>query len=191
MRLFIGLSLPAGVRESALHAAQLLRDSIPGRYVPAENYHITLAFLGDVPQERLAQAQDVLARCAAGFPAPRIELGGADFFGREQNAILILRAAGSPPLTPLHQALTDALARADLPFSPGPFSPHITLARHAAVAQTAISSASAYVRSLAQDRRAFTAQHAHLYLSARDSGNVLRYTPLFTAPFCETNLSHL
>lgn len=173
MRLFFGLSLPDEARAVTRACADLAAASIPGRYALAENHHVTLAFLGDVPRERLMDARDVLAHCAAAFPAPTLTLGGFSHFGRAQNGILILRVQSSPPLAPLHDALVRALHEAGLPADPGPFSPHITLARHAVITD-ALPACPACTFACAQ---------AHVFLSARDEANILRYTPLETVPF--------
>ena len=174
MRLFFGLTLPAPVRAATAAYARDAQAVIPGRYTDAANQHITLAFLGEVPPERLPEAEAVLARAAAGFPAPQLTLGEPGYFGRAQNAILILRVHSTPALEPLHAALTAALQRAGLPFDPGPFSPHITLARHAALPERLPPPPGAL---------SFTAQAAHVFLSARDGTGALAYTPLFAAPF--------
>ena len=129
MRLFFGLSLPDEIRAEAARCALDAQQTIPGRYSPMENYHITLAFIGDVPQERLPDAQAVLSKTIARFPAPRITLDKPGHFGRAQNGILILHAKAKPALAPLHDALVKNLNAAALPADPGPFSPHITLAR--------------------------------------------------------------
>jgi len=174
MRLFYGLSLPDGVRALTAQRARDAESVIPGRYAPPENHHLTLAFIGEVPEDRLPQAREILARCAARFPAPRISIGGYSHFGRAQNGILILTAHSEPDLAPLNRALKAALKEAGLPFDPGPFSPHVTLARHADVS-AGYPPAPAPV--------CFTAACAHLYLSARDPENVLRYTPVHTEIF--------
>lgn len=174
MRLFFGLSLPDEVRRVTDSAAQSAAAHIPGRYAPASNHHITLAFIGEVEEARLDDARNVLAQCAARFAAPRVALGGYSHFGRAQNGILILSAKSDPPLEPIHIALKEALAAAGLPFDPGPFSPHVTLARHADVS-------AGYPP--APSPCAFTAHDAHLFLSARDENNVLRYTPIASFPF--------
>ena len=172
MRLFFGLSLPDEIRRAAQERALLLCESTPGRYVPPENYHITLAFLGDVPEERLRDAHDVLARCIRDVPSPRIALGDTGYFGRAQNAILIIRAHAQPALDSLHERLVRELQSAGLPADPGPFSPHITLARHACIGALP-----------AGETPSFVARQAHVFLSARDELSVLRYTPLLSAPF--------
>mgnify|MGYP002287003791 FL=1 len=48
MRLFYGLSLPDDIRAEAAFAARQAEARMPGRYGVPSNYHITLAFLGEV-----------------------------------------------------------------------------------------------------------------------------------------------
>lgn len=176
MRLFFGLSLPEDIRMITAQCAREAQQSIPGRYALSENHHITLAFLGNVAQERLADARDVLSRCTADFPAPRLSLDGFSHFGREQNGILILRVKSEPALDALHECLVTALDAAQLPADHGPFSPHVTLARHAQMAGSFPPCPPA----------CFTAEKAHVFLSARDQQNVLRYTPLDTVSFANS-----
>ena len=96
MRLFFGLSLPGSIRAVTRACAESAALSIPGRYPPAENHHVTLAFLGEVPPERLPAARDVLARCAAALPAPTLPLPG---FGRCTTGLSArLRKRLSPPI---------------------------------------------------------------------------------------------
>lgn len=176
MRLFYGLSLPEIIRAEAARAAHVAEAMMPGRYGDPANYHITLAFLGKVAPERLGDAQAILAAHARQTPAPTITLGQADYFGRAENAILILRAQSAPPLDALHGALIAALQADGLPADPGPFVPHITLARHAQTAPEALKAA-------APRPLCFVPKAAHVFLSARDESGALRYTPLFEADF--------
>lgn len=173
MRLFFGLSLPQDVRAVTAACAREAQRIIPGRYALSENHHITLAFLGDVPEARIEEARDVLARCTANFPPPHLTLDGFSHFGKKENGILILRICSEPQLELLHERLVCALHKANLPADPGPFSAHITLARHADVTD-----------GMPQcPRVSFDAAQAHVFLSARDHENILRYTPLYTVFF--------
>ena len=174
MRLFFGLPLPPEVRAVTCRCAQEAQRVIPGRYVLCENHHITLAFLGDVPPERLKDAQRVLQGCTS-FPAPRLTLCGFAHFGRAENGILILKVKSEPALEGLHEALVSALEEEGLPADRGPFSPHITLARHACVGERVPDCPAV----------SFAAKQAHVFLSARDGENILRYTPLCSVPFME------
>ena len=178
MRLFFGLPLPPSARQAVFARAQEAQCLLSGRYSLPENYHLTLAFLGEVADERVPDAQAVLRECTASFPAPTVTLGAVDHFGRADRAILILRAQSDPSLEPLHEKLVIALKNANLPCDLGPFSPHVTLARRADATRLP-SLAPACFSPCA----AFRAPHACLYLSARDEADVLRYTPLFRANF--------
>lgn len=173
MRLFFGLSLPDDVRAITAECALRTSAAIPGRYTSADNHHITLAFLGDVAHERLKDACCVLSQCLQAFPAPTITLDALSYFGRAQNGILIIRAQSAPSLDGLHMQLVHALHACGLPADPGPFSPHVTLARHALIPQQLPSF----------EPVSFTARQAHVFLSARDERNILRYTPLYSVPF--------
>ena len=173
MRLFFGLSLPEHVRAVTEKCAEEAQKRIPGRYARSENHHITLAFLGEVEKERLGDVRAVLETCIADFPAPLLTLDGFSHFGKADNGILILRVKSEPALEGLHDVLVSALKEEGLPVDPGPFLPHITLARHACVGRD-IPTCPAL---------SFAAEYAHVYLSARDEQNVLRYTPIYTTAF--------
>ena len=160
MRLFFGFDLPSPVRRETARLALEAARRIPGRYAAADNHHITLAFVGETPPERLDEVQAVLLACLRGVPAPLLTLGPCGFFGRERRAILILRVLSDPGLDPLHGALCAALAGRGLPFDPGSFSPHVTLARNASVTPDALCALRAAPLS-------FRPADACLFLSAR------------------------
>ena len=179
MRLFIGIPLPDGVRRAVAALAAQAGALIPGRYVLEENYPITLAFLGDAPPGDVPRIGEVLARTIARTDAPLLSPARPDVFGRMENGILVLRMSSAPDLAPLHGALCAALRAQGLPVSDGPFSPHVTLARHAAAGERALCALAPAANSVPS----FRAGQAQLYLSARDAHGVLRYTPQLCAPF--------
>lgn len=176
MRLFYGLSLPDFVSRETARIARQSESLIAGRYSAVSNHHITLAFLGEVPPERLSDAEYILQKHAAAFPTPTLTLEIADYFGKPDNAILILRVKSLPALDALHDALIADCAQSGLSVDPGPFSPHITLARHAKTSPQTLA-------ALTPAPLSFSPECAHVYVSARDEQDILRYTPLFSAPF--------
>lgn len=176
MRLFIGLPLSCEAEENTAALADAAQRVLPGRYVLRSNYHMTLAFLGDTPPERLGDVRLSLDAFAGQFPAPRLTLGGLSHFGREENAILIRTVRSLDNLDAMHECLLSLLRQRGLPFTDGPFTPHVTLARHADL--TGAPEFSSPVPDIS-----FTAPQAALYLSARDDQNILRYTPLHRATF--------
>lgn len=87
MRLFVALDLPAEVADHADRALAPVRDRHGElRWVPPQRWHLTLAFYGDVPDERVAA---VAARVERGVRGPRGRRGQA---GRRP---LELRLGGS------------------------------------------------------------------------------------------------
>lgn len=178
MRLFFGFDLPEAVRRETANLALTAAAHIPGRYADPENHHITLAFVGEVPPERLPDAQAVLCQGLRGMAAPRLTLGPCGYFGHEQRAILIIRVDSEPDLSGLHDSLCEALLKRALPCDPGPFSPHITLARRATLTPDTLS-------ALRVPALSFRPADACLFLSARDAHNVLRYTPIARIPFAK------
>ena len=70
-RLFTGLEIPSDVRQSLA----MLRGGLPGaRWIDAENYHVTLRFIGDVDDVIAHEVASLLgpASCGTfGRAAPR------------------------------------------------------------------------------------------------------------------------
>ncbi|BDG04063.1 RNA 2',3'-cyclic phosphodiesterase [Anaeromyxobacter oryzae] len=84
-RLFVALEPPDGVRRRmATLAADLRRaagraaDDV--RWVPAENVHLTLQFLGAVPEERVADVVSAVTAAAAAARPLSLEVKGAGGF---------------------------------------------------------------------------------------------------------------
>lgn len=65
MRLFAGIELPPDARAVFANVQERLRDAgLDARYDPPENLHLTLAFLGNVEDERLGEISQALAGAA-------------------------------------------------------------------------------------------------------------------------------
>ena len=84
MRLFVGLELPWELRQ---RMAMLAGAGIPGaRWVPTENYHVTLRFIGETPRYLAEEIDHALAALKA--PSFALTLGGIGTFakgGRSQT----------------------------------------------------------------------------------------------------------
>ena len=123
-RLFVGL-MPARDEQRAL-ATAVARIAHGGRAVPAGNLHLTLAFLGAVPVERVAALEDALGSVAAEAFELRLERVG--HFPRPR--VLWCAATAAPgPLYALQGAVLQALAAAGMGLEVQPFTPHVTVAR--------------------------------------------------------------
>jgi len=135
MRLFVAAYPPEQAvadLEKVLGTLAIGRPPAPGRslrLVPAERLHLTLAFLGDVPDQRLGAVQEALAVAAVG-PAPEVSLAGGGRFGRGRFTTVWIGVRGDTDrLTELAGTVRTGLRRARLPYDRKPMKPHVTLAR--------------------------------------------------------------
>ncbi len=131
-RLFVALPIPARVRDTLDSFVTPRRDADPAlRFVPAENWHLTLAFLGDVPEDRhdrlIAGLQDVATHSRE--LAVTLEGGGAFPHPGAARVIWLGAAHGEPGLAALARRVRQACARAAVPHEGGQFTAHLTLAR--------------------------------------------------------------
>jgi len=126
-RLFLGVPLTPEARATL---RTRLPDSLPGSPVPAENWHVTLRFLGSTPQER----RDSLIAELRSASLPRsfaVEFSGIGAFPAARRAKLLWVGVsrGGTELGALAR-LADAVAlRAGFEPQPRPFHPHLTIAR--------------------------------------------------------------
>lgn len=123
-RLFAALEVP---RDAAL-SLSLLRGGLSGaRWIDAENYHITLRFIGDVDRHMAGEIADALERVrrATFF----VSLSGVGAFGGKKPHSVYAAVLQSPALTLLQSELERICQRLGLEAEPRKFTPHVTLAR--------------------------------------------------------------
>jgi 2'-5' RNA ligase len=101
------------------------------RLAPHEQWHVTLAFLGEVPDGKADKAADAVRRVAGGdTTAPAVRIAGGGRFGRGRFTIMWAAMGGDVAgLTALASTVRRELRSARLPFDRKPFRPHLTLAR--------------------------------------------------------------
>lgn len=103
--------------------SRLPRPDEPGvRWVPPEEWHVTLRFLGRVEHAEVAAALDDAG--LGGVPAPTVELGPA--VSRWGRSVLCVPASG---LDRLAGVVRRATAGVGEPADPRPFAGHLTLGR--------------------------------------------------------------
>lgn len=123
-RLFTGIEIPSVARE----ALSLLRGGLPGaRWIDAENYHLTLRFVGDIDGRTANEIATILSRVQRRQFVLRV--AGLDFFGSRKPHALIVRIEPSKDLTELQTEHERLMQRLGLPPEARKFTPHITLAR--------------------------------------------------------------
>lgn len=133
MRSFIALDIPPVLEEDVAALARQLKASIKGKLTPRENYHLTIAFLGDASERDLAEAMTVLDEAASRFDPVELSPDGLGKFGRANDATLWLGFMQDPALMELAAFVHAGLDDASVSFDAKPFVPHLTIARRAAL----------------------------------------------------------
>ena len=125
IRLFCALALPDGLCDRLI----ALGGGLPGaRWVPEENMHLTLRFIGEVPEPSF----DDIAVALSGINVPAFDLTvmGVGHFERAQRPTMLWAGVqANAPLMQLHDRIDSALRRVGLKAEDHKFHPHITLAR--------------------------------------------------------------
>ena len=125
MRLFIAIELPDDLKR----LLGRLRSDIPGaRWVPTEQIHLTMAFLGEVEESTQERLKGELARIYV--PAFQLRFTGIGCFPNPRRPRVVW--IGLEPealLTELAARVREAVLTCGIPQEERPFSPHITLAR--------------------------------------------------------------
>jgi 2'-5' RNA ligase len=118
-------------REACARVAERLRaKGWPGRWVAPENYHLTVAFLGGVDEERVPEMIDALRDAAAHvtvFDVP-LDFVGAFPNARKPRVVWVGPARAVPAFGALCGAVRAPLAALGFTFEPHADA-HVTLAR--------------------------------------------------------------
>jgi 2'-5' RNA ligase len=125
VRLFFA-AFPDGETQRLIAAAAaelVLEDG--ARLVPCENYHMTLAFVGEV-----SNAQAASLRTIVPLEVPAFTLRFDTYEHWLKSDVVVLAASEWPPaLHDLQRKLRGELAHHDLASDPRPLHPHVTIAR--------------------------------------------------------------
>lgn len=122
MRLFIAIRLSDEMKKALVACMHdLKKQGVEGNYVPAQNLHMTLAFLGEYDDP--AKVKDVIRKVP--LPEFRLSLSEKGNFGN----ILWAGVKGNQKLKTYVKDLRAALAEEGIPFDKEKFVPHITLIR--------------------------------------------------------------
>lgn len=172
MRAFIAVELPPAFRDEVASVARQLSAAVEARFLPRENYHVTLAFLGEIDEGELRRAISALERAAADAPALAFIPDGIGKFGRASNATLWMGLAKTPELMEFAHNLREALRDEGVDFDDSnDFLPHITLARRANIAHAELPQLLFPQES--------TATRVTLFKSTLERSGAI-YKPLFT-----------
>lgn len=174
MRLFYAITLPEPAKEALAGFSACLRDlAEKGRFTDRDNFHLTLAFLGEVSPDRLEQACEAMRPVSC--EAFLLSFSGIGHFTRGTRQIWWVGVDPSESLSRMQARLADAVRHAGFALPDQPYRPHLTLGRDI------LPKPGADPRSLAGVLPALSMRVDAISLmeSARVNGR-LAYTPLRT-----------
>jgi 2'-5' RNA ligase len=130
--LFFALWPDEALRKALTDATRNALRACGGRPVPSDSLHITLAFLGSVPERRIPELTQIASPLAAAFSPSEVPLRLTfDHLEQWKKPQIICALAREEPAgaIALSESLKNELARGG--FSPDlkPFRAHVTLAR--------------------------------------------------------------
>jgi 2'-5' RNA ligase len=180
MRLFTGIDLPPEVISNLENLLDRLKPTAQINWSPPRNLHVTTKFIGEWPEERLAELKGVLGALPARAPIS-IAIEKLGFFPNPHSPRLFWAGIqAGDELASLARDTEEALATLGIAKEQRAYSPHLTLARIKTPGkQPALLQAVVKLPSL--DFGSFVADRFYLYQSrTAPSGSV--YTKLSEFP---------
>jgi 2'-5' RNA ligase len=135
IRLFVAIALPDAVKDRIA----LLGGGIPGaKWIDRDNLHLTLQFIGEMPEDRLGDIHHALSRIRQ---RPfELAVAGIGHFSQGRNATMLwVGVDRNEGLVQLRDKVVQALKREGVEGDGQRFAPHITLARLQRVAEARLA----------------------------------------------------
>lgn len=161
-----------------------VRDRLPrARWVPAENAHLTLLFLGETDEALVPSLSAALGEAFARYAPMPLRLSGGGTFPPERPARVAWVGLSAPPELSLLQADVTRAAVETVGHQPEdrPYHPHVTLARcNPPWRRDAVEK---FVKAFAGEIGPPFVADRGVLLSSALSPKGARYTPFATFPF--------
>ena len=133
LRTFIALNFPQEIITKAVKIIQYFKTQLPNgalKWSAIENLHLTIKFLGNIPENKLDQVKLILTDSTAGIPAFNIEVGGLGMYPNKHNPRAIwFGVTYDQALLDIHHNLDQSLQQVNVEHDKREFSPHLTIAR--------------------------------------------------------------
>ncbi len=172
IRSFVAIPLSPEVQRSARRLLRDLRQEKDGvKWVPEDNLHLTLKFLGEVVDREVPQVCQAIRRASASIEPFELEFSGTGGFpsAEKPRVIWVGISSGGEALIDLVTALERELAGLGFKPEPRDYRPHLTLGRVKSSSRTA--SAEVAERIARYEKRvlgAMPAEQLRLYASYLD-----------------------
>lgn len=132
IRTFIALELPPALKSRLGEIIERYsRLSPPGvNWVPPQNIHMTLVFIGEVEQTQIAELDEVITRLLRGFPPLNFTAEGLELFpSRDPRMLWLKLSAENDDIYKLQKRLIREVLSLGISPDRKPLKLHVTLAR--------------------------------------------------------------
>ncbi len=128
MRTFIALDLPEEIRARLAEVQRALKPSThTARWVAPESIHVTLKFIGEIPEKRVDDIHGALAGLT--WKPFTVTVNGIGFFPGARSPRVVWAGMQAPTMEDLTKEIDVHLERLGFEKEKRMFRPHLTLAR--------------------------------------------------------------
>lgn len=179
---FFAVKLPESTKLVMKEHCEKLKETLPfHRWVHHQDMHITLAFLGYAPSEKLEMAEKKTAEKIFGTKPFQLRIDRLGVFGKQDSPrIFFADTEESNELQLIRQKVYTACEEAGFKLETRPFRPHITLARKWAGEEPFQKEALAVWKEHQPEPLAFTATDIALYQTHLDKAPKYEAIRLFS-----------
>jgi len=184
LRAFIAIEIPSDIRSRIEQEIASLKKTIGThavRWVPPQNIHLTLKFLGDVSPTNLPLLKQILqTEIGNHTPFDLVVKNMGCFPNPRRPRIIWIGLETSPTIEAIQRTVDLSTARLGYALEERPFSPHLTIGR---VAQNVSSDETLTIRNALENNKTGRFGTAHVTNICLFQSDLLpsgaKYTPLF------------
>jgi 2'-5' RNA ligase len=133
LRTFIAVDFSPEIIRKIKEIIDYFKTQTPERalkWVAPENLHLTIKFLGEVPEEKIEQIKSLINETLDDVKVFEIGVEELGMYPNPQKPRVVwLGITGADPLKEIHKMLESQLQKADIQPDKRSFSPHLTIAR--------------------------------------------------------------
>jgi len=134
-KLFLAIATHEGLEPSGPQIIKKLRINadqrkLDIRWVPADNYHVTLVFLGNTDETKIPEIENIMRESASTSAPFQLKISDVGAFPDEfSSRVLWFGVQNSKALRLLQETLSQSLVDHQYPIESRAYSPHLTIAR--------------------------------------------------------------
>ena len=133
LRAFIAIEFPQPIQDAIERQTARLSQTLGNeliRWIPAQNLHLTIKFLGDTAASHVEFLKQMLAREADSHPQFDLQIGGLGSYPTPKRPRILWVGLHAPAeLSALQKSIEAGASRLGYEPEEHPFSPHLTIGR--------------------------------------------------------------